>query len=160
MESRPLALGVATASFVAFAGLVAFDLAGGGGNPAIRAAVVSIDPALAGGAPAGTPAPVAASAPRTPVRAGLLVPGELLLETSREAPRGDLFLNDAPVRYPAVLDSVPAGRHALRLVEGGRTVWVADVSLEPGGVERIVVPDAAAAEDSTADTTRTPTPES
>jgi hypothetical protein len=128
-ETRPLALGIALASFLAFVGLVTFDVTGGWNHPAMQAAASSIDPARGGTSGSPAPADGPAAAPRSPVRAGFLVPGELLLESGMETPRGALFLDDAPVAFPSVLDSVAAGEHALRLVEEGRVLWETDVRI-------------------------------
>lgn len=158
-ESRSLALGIAAASFLAVGGLVTFDLSGGRENPVLRAAAQSIDPAVPAGTESAGPAAEAERSPRAAVRAGLLVPGELLLEAERTdapAPRGALLVNDRPVAYPGILDSVPAGTHALRLVDGGRVLWERDVVLEPGGVERVVVPGIAADSASTDSTGHPP----
>jgi len=73
-----------------------------------------------------------------------MLPGEIVVESSGDLPEGIWSLSGKPVSAPpVVLDSVSAGDHQLSFSGRDSVSWNTNVSLEPGGIAHVVVPELA-----------------
>jgi hypothetical protein len=98
------------------------------------------------GLDASAPAAAKSAAPANASRglAAALLPGEIVVESSGLLPDGQWKLGDRPMPAPpVVLDSVAAGSHRLSFSGGDSIRWNAEVSLTPGGIAHVVVPELA-----------------
>jgi hypothetical protein len=89
----------------------------------------------------------------TPGRVSLasILPGEIVVEAAGDLPEGTWSLGGKPMSAPpVVLDSVSAGEHQLSFSGRDSVSWNTNVSLEPGGIAHVVVPELAPSSAATA----------